>query len=66
MLQIYHLYVWMSTEKSEIFLTSGFRNRGLSIFQFLVRYLTAHELCSRIAGITEKEFLSEVKRSFIG
>ena len=33
---------------------------------FYKQYGVSVELCSQIAGITEKEFLSEEKRSFIG
>lgn len=33
---------------------------------FYKQYGVSVELCSQIAGITEKEFLSEAKRSFIG
>ena len=33
---------------------------------FYKQYGVSVELCSQIAGITEKEFLSEAKRNFIG
>ena len=33
---------------------------------FYKQYGVSVELCSQIAGITEKKFISEAKRSFIG
>ena len=40
--------------------------KSVTALGFYKQYGVSVELCSQIAGITEKEFLSEVKRSFIG
>lgn len=47
-------------EASEVFAKS------VTALGFYKQYGVSVELCSQVAGITEKEFLSEVKRSFIG
>ena len=40
--------------------------KSVTALGFYKQYGVSVELCSQVAGITEKEFLSEVKRSFIG
>ena len=40
--------------------------KSVTALGFYKQYGVSVELCSQIAGITEKEFLSEAKRSFIG
>ena len=40
--------------------------KSVTALGFYKQYERYVELCSQVAGITEKEFLSEVKRSFIG
>lgn len=46
--------------------TKGIFAKRATALGFYKQYGVSVELCSQIAGITEKEFLSEVKRSFIG
>lgn len=46
--------------------TKGIFAKRATALGFYKHYGVSVELCSQIAGITEKEFLSEAKRSFIG